>query len=195
MFPGYRGRQYIFEHGDYKHWNDWGASTPQIQSVRRVRDMQWHKRGCFIAPTPTPTPTPAPNPTPPAPPNATGTSWKRVAVAPGSLRSQIRASHPSRAPPNLTSSSQRVSKKRRTRKWSNHLWLTYVSGVEIIKALNPFWFDPTGCFCQSLLQSCYENFSEVVRIILFSVPTSYNSRNNIWLMVLVYISFFRMVVR
>ncbi|XP_029540011.2 beta-crystallin B3-like [Oncorhynchus nerka] len=77
MFPGYRGRQYIFEHGDYKHWNDWGASTPQIQSVRRVRDMQWHKRGCFIAPTPTPipaptpapnpAPTPAPNPTPPAP--------------------------------------------------------------------------------------------------------------------------------
>ncbi|KAK6319405.1 hypothetical protein J4Q44_G00106160 [Coregonus suidteri] len=70
MFPGYRGHQYIFEHGDYKHWNDWGASAPQIQSVRRVRDMQWHKRGCFIAPTPTPplphsrpkphTPTPCP---------------------------------------------------------------------------------------------------------------------------------------
>uniref|UniRef100_A0AAY5K2E8 Beta-crystallin B3 n=1 Tax=Esox lucius TaxID=8010 RepID=A0AAY5K2E8_ESOLU len=44
MFPGYRGRQYIFEHGDYKHWNDWGATVPQIQSVRRVRDMQWAPR-------------------------------------------------------------------------------------------------------------------------------------------------------
>ncbi|XP_071235691.1 beta-crystallin B3-like [Salvelinus alpinus] len=74
MFPGYRGRQYIFEHGDYKHWNDWGASTPQIQSVRRVRDMQWHKRGCFIAPTPTPAPAPNPTPPAPAPPTAAGTS-------------------------------------------------------------------------------------------------------------------------
>uniref|UniRef100_A0A8C5DPF5 Beta-crystallin B3 n=1 Tax=Gouania willdenowi TaxID=441366 RepID=A0A8C5DPF5_GOUWI len=40
IYPGYRGRQYVFEHGDFKHWNDWGASAPQIQSVRRVRDMQ-----------------------------------------------------------------------------------------------------------------------------------------------------------
>uniref|UniRef100_A0A8C7XG01 Beta-crystallin B3 n=1 Tax=Oryzias sinensis TaxID=183150 RepID=A0A8C7XG01_9TELE len=40
-YPGYRGHQYVFEHGDFKHWNDWGASEPQIQSVRRVRDMQW----------------------------------------------------------------------------------------------------------------------------------------------------------
>uniref|UniRef100_A0A8C9RT59 Beta-crystallin B3 n=1 Tax=Scleropages formosus TaxID=113540 RepID=A0A8C9RT59_SCLFO len=47
MYPGYRGRQFVFEQGDYKHWNDWEASTPQIQSIRRVRDMQWHKRGCF----------------------------------------------------------------------------------------------------------------------------------------------------
>ncbi|XP_051804585.1 beta-crystallin B3-like [Acanthochromis polyacanthus] len=76
MYPGYRGRQYVFEHGDFKHWNDWGATAPQIQSVRRVRDMQWHKRGCYIAPapapTPAPTPAPAPAPTPapvPAPPN------------------------------------------------------------------------------------------------------------------------------
>uniref|UniRef100_A0A7N8XXY3 Beta-crystallin B3 n=1 Tax=Mastacembelus armatus TaxID=205130 RepID=A0A7N8XXY3_9TELE len=45
MYPGYRGSQYVFEHGDYKHWNDWGATAPQIQSVRRVRDMQWHKKG------------------------------------------------------------------------------------------------------------------------------------------------------
>ncbi|XP_051931768.1 beta-crystallin B3-like [Hippocampus zosterae] len=74
MYPGYRGRQYVFEHGDFKHWNDWGATAPQIQSVRRVRDMQWHKRGCFIAttpnpnpnskPKPTPNPNPVPNPTP-----------------------------------------------------------------------------------------------------------------------------------
>uniref|UniRef100_A0A672HDY4 Beta-crystallin B3 n=1 Tax=Salarias fasciatus TaxID=181472 RepID=A0A672HDY4_SALFA len=45
MYPGYRGRQYVLEQGDFKHWNDWGATAPQIQSVRRVRDMQWHKRG------------------------------------------------------------------------------------------------------------------------------------------------------
>uniref|UniRef100_A0A667XYJ7 Beta-crystallin B3 n=1 Tax=Myripristis murdjan TaxID=586833 RepID=A0A667XYJ7_9TELE len=64
MYPGYRGRQYVFEHGEYKHWNNWGATAPQIQSVRRVRDMQWHKRGCFTAPAPTPAPAPAPNPNP-----------------------------------------------------------------------------------------------------------------------------------
>ncbi|KAL0978199.1 hypothetical protein UPYG_G00167380 [Umbra pygmaea] len=72
MFPGYRGRQYVFEHGDYKHWNDWGATLPQIQSVRRVRDMQWHKSGCFTNPSPTPPPNPTPPP--PAPQAATGTS-------------------------------------------------------------------------------------------------------------------------
>uniref|UniRef100_A0A671TW95 Beta-crystallin B3 n=1 Tax=Sparus aurata TaxID=8175 RepID=A0A671TW95_SPAAU len=49
MYPGYRGRQYVFEQGEFKHWNDWGATAPQIQSVRRVRDMQWHKRGCYIS--------------------------------------------------------------------------------------------------------------------------------------------------
>uniref|UniRef100_A0A3Q3WUB9 Beta-crystallin B3 n=1 Tax=Mola mola TaxID=94237 RepID=A0A3Q3WUB9_MOLML len=68
-YPGYRGRQYVFEHGEFKHWNDWGAAAPQIQSVRRVRDMQWHKRGCYVAstptpPNPTPTPKPIPNPIP-----------------------------------------------------------------------------------------------------------------------------------
>ena len=67
MYPGYRGQQYVFEHGDYKHWNDWGATMPQVQSVRRVRDMQWHKRGCFTALEPTPNPNPNPNPTPPPP--------------------------------------------------------------------------------------------------------------------------------
>ncbi|XP_038229372.1 beta-crystallin B3 isoform X2 [Dermochelys coriacea] len=46
-YPGYRGRQYVFERGEYQHWNDWDANQPQIQSVRRVRDQQWHKHGCF----------------------------------------------------------------------------------------------------------------------------------------------------
>lgn len=47
QYPGYRGYQYVFEMGPYKHWNDWGAHHPQIQSIRRVRDMQTHRRGCF----------------------------------------------------------------------------------------------------------------------------------------------------
>ncbi|XP_060105874.1 beta-crystallin B3-like [Heteronotia binoei] len=46
-YPGYRGRQYVFEKGEYRHWNEWDASQPLIQSVRRVRDQQWHRRGCF----------------------------------------------------------------------------------------------------------------------------------------------------
>ncbi|KAK5910046.1 hypothetical protein CesoFtcFv8_003920 [Champsocephalus esox] len=68
LYPGYRGRQFIFERGDFKHWNDWNAPDPQIQSVRRVRDMQWHKKGCFVATDPAPAPVPAPAPAPaPAP--------------------------------------------------------------------------------------------------------------------------------
>lgn len=47
QYPGYRGYQYVLEMGPYKHWNDWGAHQPQIQSIRRVRDMQTHRRGCF----------------------------------------------------------------------------------------------------------------------------------------------------
>ncbi|XP_030631566.1 beta-crystallin B3 [Chanos chanos] len=69
MYPGYRGCQYVFERGDFKHWNDWGAAVPQIQSVRRVRDMQWHKRGCFTPPEPAPAPAPAPAPVPVPDPN------------------------------------------------------------------------------------------------------------------------------
>ncbi|XP_015281908.1 PREDICTED: beta-crystallin B3-like [Gekko japonicus] len=46
-YPGYRGRQYVFEKGEYRHWNEWDASQPLIQSMRRVRDQQWHRRGCF----------------------------------------------------------------------------------------------------------------------------------------------------
>ncbi|KAE8298118.1 Beta-crystallin B3 Beta-B3 crystallin [Larimichthys crocea] len=76
MYPGYRGRQYVFENGEFKHWNDWGATAPHIQSVRRIRDMQWHKRGCYVPPAPTPTPTP-PNPTP-APTPATNPIPKPV---------------------------------------------------------------------------------------------------------------------
>lgn len=46
-FPGYRGRQHVFEKGEYRHWNDWDANQPLMQSVRRVRDQQWHQRGSF----------------------------------------------------------------------------------------------------------------------------------------------------
>lgn len=48
-FPGYRGRQYVFERGEYRHWNEWDANQPQLQSVRRIRDQKWHKRGCFLS--------------------------------------------------------------------------------------------------------------------------------------------------
>ncbi|NXC64773.1 CRBB3 protein, partial [Aleadryas rufinucha] len=46
-YPGYRGRQHVFEKGEYRHWNEWDANQPLIQSVRRVRDQQWHQRGSF----------------------------------------------------------------------------------------------------------------------------------------------------
>ncbi|XP_069788941.1 beta-crystallin B3-like [Narcine bancroftii] len=47
QYPGYRGRQYIFEKADYKHWNEWDSNQPLIQSIRRIKDKQWHKQGCF----------------------------------------------------------------------------------------------------------------------------------------------------
>ncbi|XP_077617657.1 beta-crystallin B1 [Crocuta crocuta] len=47
QYPGYRGYQYLLEPGDYRHWNEWGAFQPQMQSVRRLRDRQWHREGCF----------------------------------------------------------------------------------------------------------------------------------------------------
>ncbi|XP_036384973.1 beta-crystallin B2-like [Megalops cyprinoides] len=47
QYPGYRGYQYLFEKGEYKECSDFGAQAPQIQSVRRIRDMQWHQRGTF----------------------------------------------------------------------------------------------------------------------------------------------------
>jgi len=47
QYPGYRGYQYLFEKGDYKDSADFGAQHPQIQSVRRIRDMQWHQRGAY----------------------------------------------------------------------------------------------------------------------------------------------------
>ncbi|KAM6051134.1 beta-crystallin B2 isoform 2-T3 [Theristicus caerulescens] len=47
QYPGYRGYQYLFEKGDYKDSSDFGAQHPQIQSVRRIRDMQWHQRGAY----------------------------------------------------------------------------------------------------------------------------------------------------
>nr|XP_020657549.1 beta-crystallin B1 [Pogona vitticeps] len=48
QYPGYRGYQYLFERGDFQHWNDWSAFQPQLQSVRRVRDMHWGPKGCFV---------------------------------------------------------------------------------------------------------------------------------------------------
>ncbi|KAK3521816.1 hypothetical protein QTP70_018548, partial [Hemibagrus guttatus] len=45
QYPGYRGYQYLFECGDYRHYNEFCAFQPQIQSMRRVRDMQFHQRG------------------------------------------------------------------------------------------------------------------------------------------------------
>uniref|UniRef100_A0A3P9PYY2 Crystallin, beta B1, like 1 n=1 Tax=Poecilia reticulata TaxID=8081 RepID=A0A3P9PYY2_POERE len=47
QFPGYRGSQYLLEKGDYRHFNEYGARYPQFQSVRRIRDMQWHPHGCY----------------------------------------------------------------------------------------------------------------------------------------------------
>ncbi|EHH20093.1 hypothetical protein EGK_02881 [Macaca mulatta] len=47
QYPGYRGLQYLLEKGDYKESSDFGAPHPQVQSVRRIRDMQWHQRGAF----------------------------------------------------------------------------------------------------------------------------------------------------
>ncbi|KAK2488709.1 hypothetical protein MC885_009611 [Smutsia gigantea] len=47
QYPGYRGLQYLLEKGDYKDSADFGAPHPQVQSVRRIRDMQWHQRGTF----------------------------------------------------------------------------------------------------------------------------------------------------
>lgn len=48
QFPGYRGNQYLLEKGEFKHFNEFGARCPQMQSIRRIRDMQWHPHGCYI---------------------------------------------------------------------------------------------------------------------------------------------------
>ncbi|KAF3820776.1 hypothetical protein GH733_005321 [Mirounga leonina] len=45
---GFQDR-YVFERGEYRHWNEWDANQPQLQSVRRIRDQKWHKRGCFLS--------------------------------------------------------------------------------------------------------------------------------------------------
>ncbi|XP_018081777.1 gamma-crystallin-1-like [Xenopus laevis] len=34
--PNYRGRQYYLRSGEYRRFNDWGASSPRIGSFRRV---------------------------------------------------------------------------------------------------------------------------------------------------------------
>lgn len=51
QYPGYRGSQYLLEKGDYRHFNEYGARHPQMQSVRRIRDMQWHPDGCYTMAT------------------------------------------------------------------------------------------------------------------------------------------------
>uniref|UniRef100_A0A8D0L5B6 Beta-crystallin B1 n=1 Tax=Sphenodon punctatus TaxID=8508 RepID=A0A8D0L5B6_SPHPU len=50
QYPGYRGYQYLFENGDFRHWNEWSAFQPQIQSIRRIRDMRWDQKGCCLFP-------------------------------------------------------------------------------------------------------------------------------------------------
>ncbi|KAM8852941.1 beta-crystallin B1 [Synchiropus picturatus] len=45
QYPGYRGYQYLMEGGEYKHYNDFNAIQPQVQSMRRIRDMRFHQRG------------------------------------------------------------------------------------------------------------------------------------------------------
>lgn len=47
QFPGYRGSQFLLEKGEYRHFNEFGARCPQMQSIRRIRDMQWHPHGCY----------------------------------------------------------------------------------------------------------------------------------------------------
>uniref|UniRef100_UPI0037E79A85 crystallin, beta B1, like 2 n=1 Tax=Semicossyphus pulcher TaxID=241346 RepID=UPI0037E79A85 len=47
QFPGYRGSQYLLEKGEFRHFNEFGARCPQMQSIRRIRDMQWHPHGCY----------------------------------------------------------------------------------------------------------------------------------------------------
>ena len=51
QFPGYRGSQYLLEKGEFRHFNQYGARHPQFQSVRRIRDMQWHQQGCYTMST------------------------------------------------------------------------------------------------------------------------------------------------
>ncbi|KAL2092303.1 hypothetical protein ACEWY4_012101 [Coilia grayii] len=50
QYPGYRGFQYLFEKGEYKEGSEFGAQQTQIQSVRRIRDLQWHQIGVFQSP-------------------------------------------------------------------------------------------------------------------------------------------------
>ncbi|XP_062827892.1 beta-crystallin B1-like isoform X1 [Anolis carolinensis] len=47
QYPGYRGYQYLFEMGDFGHWNDWSAFQPQVQSLRRIRDKHWDPAGAY----------------------------------------------------------------------------------------------------------------------------------------------------
>ncbi|XP_041057403.1 gamma-crystallin S-1-like isoform X1 [Carcharodon carcharias] len=37
--PNYRGRQYLLERGEYRHYSDWGASFPTVGSCRRIMEF------------------------------------------------------------------------------------------------------------------------------------------------------------
>ncbi len=91
---------FVFEHGEYKHWNDWGAPEPQLQSVRRVRDMQWHKQGCFPIPVPIPIPIPdpAPKPKPNPEPKPNPNPAPKPAPAPAPAPVPLPLPHPPRVP-------------------------------------------------------------------------------------------------
>ncbi|XP_056389859.1 gamma-crystallin 1-like [Hyla sarda] len=38
--PGYKGRQYYLRSGEYRRYNDWGASNSRVGSFRRVQYLQ-----------------------------------------------------------------------------------------------------------------------------------------------------------
>ncbi|CDQ81024.1 unnamed protein product [Oncorhynchus mykiss] len=37
--PNYRGQQYFLEHGEYRNFTDWGATSPVVGSFRRITEF------------------------------------------------------------------------------------------------------------------------------------------------------------
>ncbi|XP_067112542.1 gamma-crystallin M2-like [Osmerus mordax] len=37
--PSYRGRQYLLEKAEYRHFTEWGAMLPKVGSFRRIQDF------------------------------------------------------------------------------------------------------------------------------------------------------------